>query len=101
MERVLVDTDVFSFLLKKDSRASWYATELRGRGTCLSFMTVAELKRWAIAHNWGVPRRAELDAAIRATVVLPYTDTLTDHWASIMVGRSRVGKPIDCGDCWV
>lgn len=41
MEVILLDTDVVSFLLKKDSRLSAYASHIQGRRLALSFMTVA------------------------------------------------------------
>ena len=43
---VLLDTDVFSFLFKEDSRAAPYRKDVSGRSTYLSFMTVAELHDW-------------------------------------------------------
>jgi predicted nucleic acid-binding protein len=39
----LLDTDVFSFLLKGDSRKSLYIPMLAGHRLALSFMTVAEV----------------------------------------------------------
>jgi tRNA(fMet)-specific endonuclease VapC len=26
---------------------------------------------------------------------------MADAWATITVGRRRIGKPIGCGDCWI
>jgi tRNA(fMet)-specific endonuclease VapC len=43
MPTLLLDTDVFSFLLKGDSRANAYTPLLQGHRLALSFMTVAEL----------------------------------------------------------
>ncbi|CAG1001532.1 hypothetical protein PHYC_02923 [Phycisphaerales bacterium] len=50
---VLVDSDVFSYFFKEDSRASLYNTDIAGKVVCLSFMSVAELKRWALSRAWG------------------------------------------------
>ena len=47
---LVVDTDVFSFLYKGDTRASAYAPHLVGTRPHLAFATVAELHRWA-AHR--------------------------------------------------
>jgi predicted nucleic acid-binding protein len=50
MARV-IDTDIFSFLLKKDTRAEPYKPHLDGHFLFISFMTVAELERWANLYN--------------------------------------------------
>ncbi|HEY9774843.1 MAG TPA: hypothetical protein V6C81_13860 [Planktothrix sp.] len=45
VQRVVVDTDVISFVFKGHSHAARYAPELDGKQIVVSFMTVAELKR--------------------------------------------------------
>ncbi len=101
MESVLVDTDVFSFLFKSDTRAASYKSLMRGSRTCLSFMSVAELHRWALAHNWSDTRRQSLLDAMCQNLILPYDPSLAEIWARITVQRSRAGRPIECGDCWI
>jgi len=64
-----VDTDVVSFLFKRDSRADLYRPHLTGRLLVVSFMTVAELDRWALARNWGERRRAALEQHLGSFVV--------------------------------
>ena len=44
-ERIVVDTDVISFVFKGHSLAAAYASDLDGKQLVVSFMTVAELKR--------------------------------------------------------
>ncbi len=61
MAAVVVDTDVVSFLFKRDTRAEAYKPHLRGKLLTISFMTVAELDRWAIARSWGEARRQQLE----------------------------------------
>jgi tRNA(fMet)-specific endonuclease VapC len=53
MEARLLDSDVFSFFFKRDTRRRLYEPEIRGYQLCLCFQTVAELKAWAIERNWG------------------------------------------------
>jgi len=48
MSRVIVDADVVSFLFKNHPFAQPYDPEHAGHTLVLSFMTVAELDRWAI-----------------------------------------------------
>ena len=47
---LLLDTDVFSFLFKRDSHAAMYAPHLVNAQPCLSFQSVAELRYW---HGFG------------------------------------------------
>ncbi len=44
MSDAVVDTDVVSFLFKRDTRAQAYKRHLVGRRLVVSFMTVAELE---------------------------------------------------------
>jgi tRNA(fMet)-specific endonuclease VapC len=53
MPTLLLDTDVFSFLFKGDSRANAYAILIQGHRLALSLMSVAELFQWAAVRNWG------------------------------------------------
>jgi predicted nucleic acid-binding protein len=101
MEAVILDTDVFSFLFKRDTRAGLYEPDLRGRQLCLSFQTVAELKEWSIERNWGTGRRQSLEAVLMRYVVLPYHAAMADRWAEIVARRKRMGHEIGCGDAWI
>jgi predicted nucleic acid-binding protein len=53
MTTLIVDTDIVSFLLKGDTRAQLYHPHLQDKTLALSFMTVAELYRWAYVRKWG------------------------------------------------
>ena len=53
MPAVVVDTDVASYLHKKDSRARLFRSHLIGREWVISFMTVAELYEWGLRARWG------------------------------------------------
>jgi tRNA(fMet)-specific endonuclease VapC len=101
MESVLVDTDVFSFLLKRDTRRQFYRAFLEGKRLCLSFQSLAELKRWALHRNWGSAARRRLSEALRHYVIVPFDASLANAWAEITVARQRLGHPIECGDCWI
>jgi len=101
MDRLLIDTDVFSFFFKRDSRRGLYVDDVMGRQLCLSFMSVAELRKWAIVRNWGMQRRVRLGETLRHYVILPCDDAMAQHRAEISAHRQRQGKPISCGDCWI
>lgn len=101
MASVLVDTDVFSFVFKRDSRASAYERNLIGFQHCLSFQSVAELRSWALARSWGNRKRESLDASIARCMILPYDDALAHRWAEVTDLRRRMGHPISAGDAWI
>jgi tRNA(fMet)-specific endonuclease VapC len=101
MASVVVDTDVMSFLFKRDSRAEWYRPHLTGKLLVLSFMTVAELDRWALARNWGQTRRARMEEYLRNFVVYPFDRALCLKWAEVSDRARRNGRRIECADAWI
>ncbi len=101
MASVVVDTDVMSFLFKRDSRAEWYRPHLTGKLLVLSFMTVAELDRWALARNWGQRRRARMEEYLRNFVVHPFDRALCLKWAEVSDRARRNGRRIECADAWI
>lgn len=60
MRTMIVDTDVVSYIYKKDTRAEKYEPHLVNAIKSISFMTLAELERWSIVRNWGAQRHAEM-----------------------------------------
>jgi tRNA(fMet)-specific endonuclease VapC len=60
----VVDTNVFSFVLRRHSLAKLYVPHLAGQSLLVSFMSVAELYEWGIQRNWGSARWANLHAML-------------------------------------
>jgi tRNA(fMet)-specific endonuclease VapC len=101
MSAVLVDTDVFSFLFKGHSFAALYDADLHGKSAALSFMTVAELDRWAIQSKWGEARRNWLRLYMEPFSILAYHRALCTKWAEVMVAAQSRGHRIECADAWI
>jgi len=101
MSTVLVDTDVFSFLFKGHSLGRLYEADLDGKTVALSFMTVAELDRWAIQSNWGATRKSWLDLYVELFAILAYDRALCSKWAEVMAAAQRRGRRIECADAWI
>lgn len=101
MEPILVDTDVFSFFLKRDTRREQYSKLLVRKQLCLSFQSLAELKRWALQRNWSSRTCEKLADALQHYVIIPFDAPMADAWAKITVHRQQMGRPIECGDAWV
>lgn len=100
MASVVVDTDIVSYLFKRDSRADLYAPHLDGQVLVISFMTLAELHRWALKFEWGASRRRMLDEHLLRFVVAPYHEALCREWAMVMVDAEQRGRRIEHADAW-
>ncbi len=101
MPHVVIDTDVFSYDLKRDTRAELYRQHTEGRQLALSFVTLAELYAWANLHGWGPRLRARLDAMIAGCLVIwPDPDTCT-LWADVTAACARKGRRIGQHDAWI
>lgn len=101
MTHVVCDTDVWSFLFKKDTRAELYRPHLEGHVLCVSFQTVAELYQWAEKADWGTKRRLRLDNWLKRFLVLGYDGETARVWGQIRAERERLGRPLAAQDAWV
>jgi tRNA(fMet)-specific endonuclease VapC len=98
---LVVDTDVVSFLFKRDTRAQAYRQHLVGHAPTISFMTLAELDQWVLEHNWGSTRRERLTEHLRSYAVQGWHRELSRWWATVRVSARRAGKPIQAADAWI
>ncbi len=108
MDWVLLDTNVFSFLLpfRPDSRAELYRHHIEGENkfAVISFVTVAELYVLAERRKWGPPRVRNLETHLSAAVVVPYDVEICRTYAKLKTslqnpsGSSRV---IETNDLWI
>jgi len=81
---VLLDTDVFSYLLNEnDRRADFYRPHVQGRILSVSFVTVGELYYGAVKKLWGAERVAVLEARLAAVVVIPYDISVCRAYAKL------------------
>ena len=108
MTWVLLDTNVFSFLLpfRPDTRAELYRHHVEGENTIavISFVTVAELYVLAERRNWGAPRIRDLEARLNAAVVIPYDVGICRTFARLQTSlstRSGSARLIDNNDLWI
>src|SRR4051794_10767569 len=98
MDSVLLDTNVFSYLLKDDTRAQLYRKHIEGRRRALSFRTLAELFQWARTRNWGPKKLDELRGRLREYVIIHTDEPMTEHYAAV---RTIKGYPVNPGDAWI
>lgn len=100
-QAVLVDTDVVSFLLKQDRRVEPYQRYLSGRLLVLSFMSLAELYRWAEVRGWGERRKREMEMHLRGFIIPEHSHELCRTWARVMAQAQRHGRALSCADGWI
>lgn len=100
MPVVVLDTDVAS-RLQKGQLDRAVAQSLVGTSVTLSFVTVAELLKWAEARSWGPARRAELDRWLDRIPVLPVNRDVCSRWALLSAAAARRGRPRPVNDMWV
>jgi type III restriction enzyme len=99
---IVVDTDVVSYLEKNDTRIKIYEKHLFNETKFISFMTLAELRRWMLERNWSEKRRAKFENFISDNYgVIFADDRLCEIWAEIKSDAKKKGRPIDTADAWV
>ena len=97
----VVDTDVVSSVLKGDSRAEAYRSHLEGRILIVSFMTIAELERWALVGNWGRVAVREFQPPHHGFRISAHDRELCRAWATVKTEANRDGRPIETADAWI
>jgi predicted nucleic acid-binding protein len=98
---LVVDTDVVSFVFKRDTRGTLYKPHLAGKLMIVSFTTVAELYQWARLYDWGKAKRGKLGQYLQGFVVIHSSDDLCLKWADVRSEATKQGRPIDTADAWI
>ena len=108
MEWVLLDTNVFSFLLpfRPDTRAEPYRRHVEGTGryAAISFVTVAELYVLAERRKWGPPSVRDLETHLSAAVVVPYDVEICRTYARLKTSLrnpSGSARVVETNDLWI
>ena len=98
----LVDTNVISYLFRRDSRGEAYKPLMASfQHLGISFQTLAELELWVIKNNWGRRRRADLTMNLQRFQVILCDETTCDWWARVRSDREKAGRPIRAEDAWI
>ncbi len=67
----------------------------------VSVVTVAELKRGAIAARWSDRRIQEIDERLKDYVVLTMDRSVAESWAQMRVRCDRLGRRKNDNDLWI
>ncbi len=98
MNASLLDTNVISYIFKKDSRAEPYEPYLKGRILCLSFMTIAELFQWSAIRNWSERRIQKMEQELQKYLIFPFDINICRLWGQIRADCRKLGQPISPQD---
>jgi len=98
---MLIDTNIVSYFMKKDTRSASYVPHLKDKTLYISFMTVAELYKWPFKRNWAEFKKQQLIQHLHSYVVLPYDDALAWVWAELVVKTQTAGKSLSWDDSWI
>ena len=104
MDAVLLDTDVFSYLLKRgDARGDPYRPHVRDKTVAISFVTVGELFYGAEKKGWGQAKRQALEERLRAVVIVPFDLDVCREYAilSNLKTPDGVQRSIAANDRWI
>ncbi len=101
MSSIVVDTNVLSFEVKRDTRVELYQRHLDGQRLTISFVTLAELYSWAELYGWGERLRTRLETILSDYLVL-WPDTHACRlWAEITAVCAHQGRQISSSDAWI
>lgn len=101
MSRIVVDTDVASYIFNWHSLAPQYADAMRRSELILSFITIAELRMGAISAGWGNRRRLLLEQFIERFELVYADNDLCTVWARIRADARAAGRALSPQDAWI
>lgn len=101
MSAILLDTNIISYMLKRDTRAAAYTPHLKGKVLTISFMTVGELYQWAYTRNWGKQRIRLMESELQKYFVFPFDIETCRIWGEIRANCQQIGRPISAQDAWI
>lgn len=99
--KIMLDTNVVSYLMKGGPFAHAYARHVRGKLLSISFITVGEMYYGAEKANWGEKKRRQLEMQLRNFVVIPYDHEIARCYGRVTAERTRNGKTISLNDAWI
>jgi tRNA(fMet)-specific endonuclease VapC len=101
VEAILVDTDVYSYLMAGGPYASLYRPHVDNELIALSFITVGELYFGAYNKRWGDDRIADLKDRLRSATIVPYDEEVCRKYAEIKAATQSAGKTVAANDLWI
>lgn len=101
LPRLMVDTNIVSYIMKGDRYAEMYAKDLLGKSLAIAFVTVGELYFGAEKKKWGDKRRKKLETILRNFIHIPYDQEIARCYGLLLAECYRKGKAIETNDAWI
>ncbi|HEY6350455.1 MAG TPA: PIN domain-containing protein [Candidatus Angelobacter sp.] len=99
---VLLDTDVFSYLMKSDSeRAKPYRPHVQGKIVAVSFVTVGELLFGSYKKKWDAAKVASLNKKLRSVLIVPYDRKVCETYGELKSKLLDTRKVVADNDLWI
>ncbi len=99
---VILDTDVFSFIYKRNQKAILFRPYIDGVNATICFATLAELYFGAYKANWGKQKITEMESEIAKYAIL-YPDYDICKLHGEIKGRcaKELQHNLSTPDCWI
>jgi predicted nucleic acid-binding protein len=89
MSRVLVDTNIVSYYVRRDTRINTYKKHLVGREWFVSFMTLAEIHAGIFLRGWSYEAVDKLNQELSDCRLVFPDENLCWEWGRIRALRRR------------
>jgi predicted nucleic acid-binding protein len=100
-EIVVVDTNIPSFIFRKDTRSALYERHLVKRVKIISAQTYAELELLPLLNSWGEARKQRLREFLQDYVFVEADKEIAQYWAKIQFEGKKSGKSVPIADAWI
>ena len=74
---------------------------LAGKLTCVTFVTIGEMTKWAELRDWSPRNRQRLEYWVSNQVHLEYDITVARTWGRLAAAAERRGRPRPLNDMWI
>jgi predicted nucleic acid-binding protein len=103
MDTVLLDTDVFSYLLKDHRSGDLYRRHVYGKAIAISFVSIGELYSGATKSGWGPKRLEKLENRLRTALIVSLDLDVCRAYATIRNQKSLTGshRVFETNDAWI
>lgn len=99
--RVVVDTNVVSYLFREGTIGNDYRYLIAGRRKGVSLLTFEELHFGAALQHWSHATCERLRAFLTEFVAIQVPAEAAEVCAALRARRRRIGRPIELADAWV
>ncbi len=101
IEIVGVDTNIISYIFRKDTRASLYEQHLVGRLKVIAAQTFAELELLPLQNSWSEKKHRKLRELLNDYLIIEADKKIGLKWAQIQFEARKNGTPVSVSDAWI